>query len=67
MVNQPPVAIILNKANGIKICHPNLINWSYLNLGMVHRTHIKKKIKKKILANKTIIPTIANQLGDKPS
>ena len=39
-----PVNRILNMANGIKIFQPKFINWSYLNLGIVQRIHIKKKI-----------------------
>ena len=32
--------MIFTIANGNSIFHPSFISWSYLNLGIVQRTHI---------------------------
>ena len=53
---QIPVMIMFIIESGINIFQPKCINWSYLNLGIVHLIHIKKKMKKHIFANKTKIP-----------
>lgn len=45
--------MILAIASGINIRHPKCINWSYLNLGIVHLTHIYTKMKNNIFTNNT--------------
>jgi hypothetical protein len=45
-----------HRASGISTFHPRFINWSYRNRGTVQRTHMKKKMKKMILANKKPTP-----------
>ena len=60
---------VINKfriANGIIILHPKRINWSYLNLGRVHRTHIKQKIQNTIFSKKHRILIIPIQFSPTP-
>ena len=60
----PPVTSILNNANGINTLHPRCINWSYLNLGIVHLTHMNKNIKKDTFNINASTPNKAAIFGD---
>ena len=62
-----PVRSIFKIESGINIFQPKFINWSYLNLGIVHRIHIKKNMKNNILPNKKPTPNNASALLDNPS
>ena len=55
----PPVTTIFIRAKGINFFQPRFINWSYLNLGMVHLTHINKNKKKAIFAKNINPPSSA--------
>ena len=48
-----PVSSIFSNASGIMVFQPRFINWSYLNLGKDHRTHMKKKTRNPTLEQKT--------------
>ncbi len=50
---------IFANANGISFFHPRSINWSYLNLGIVQRTHMNKNKKNTIFANNAAKPITA--------
>jgi hypothetical protein len=56
---------IFASASGINFFHPRSINWSYLNLGIVHLTHMNKKRKKMIFANNATNPKIATVFAPK--
>jgi len=60
---QIPVIMILMMESGIKTLQPKFINWSYLNLGIVQRTHMKKKMKKNIFPNRKMLPAILSIFG----
>jgi len=51
------------KDNGRKIFQPNLINWSYLYLGKVTRTHTKVNKKNKTFKENQIKPGIKYNMG----
>ena len=54
---------MLNNANGINILHPKCISWSYLNLGIVQRTHMNKNMKAITFVINATMPKIAAKFG----
>ena len=57
-----PVSPTLNIDKGINTFHPKFINWSNRKRGIVQRTHMKKKMKKKIFEKRNTIPKMASKL-----
>ena len=58
-----PVTSMLIMESGNKIFQPRFINWSNLNLGIVHRTQMKKKMKNIILLINTPKQMSANTIS----
>src|SRR5690606_29804589 len=62
----PAVMRMLMMAKGIKPFQPRFISWSKRKRGSVQRTHMKRKMKKKVLANMTPTPMRVMRLGCQP-